>query len=818
MPWRKKLMTLSKGSRALLRLLMPLVAAGGPVLAHQPHDALLLIATSPNFSNDRTIIAASDYLSVSIGVFAPWRSTDGGVTWWVMRDLPNVPINSVDFSPNYAADRTIYIAGKEGLFRSTDGGDSWTGIGPAPGSPVTDLALSPAFAADQTLLAITASNQCWRSTNRGTTWTQVAAPAATLTRIVFNPHYPVEKAVLLGTAANGLFRSTNLGGSWSALTGAWRKVTQILYSPGFVTDRTLWVTTMGGGVFRSTQAGLNFAQVNSGLTNVHVNSIAVSPTYSTDSTLFVATTTGVFTSTTSGTSWSPAAAVQRELSTQTASHYRSLATGRTGNVNYLFVAMFEGLWMSTTSGAAWSDLDMIPAYLIRKISASATYAQDHTLFATCYGGGALWTSDGAQTWTYKNVGLANSYPDGNSISPAFNTDGKAFLGNGAGMQLFANGTWGQTTNLGGKTYVRALAASPNYAVDKTVFMGTDNIDTGNPVTVVWQGQTILNQGVFKSTDGGVSFAPTGLAGPRISGIVPSPNFANDRVVFASSPDNGLFKSSDGGNTWSNIVVNPADMAILEVEVSPGYAQDGTVLAATSRSGIFKSADDGATWTRIPGSDLLTGLNMAFSPAYASDNTIFFGTMQQGLLKSPDGGQTVVPTGLPNAFVMNVVLSPNYQGDQTLFATTYQGVYKSTDGGTTWAYTFNPARMEQDREGNIWNTNGTPVRIASPSASTGAVNSFTTPGATANITFVGSSVRVLTATGPAQGDVAITLDGVNQGTVSLRSATQQSQVQSWQQSNLPCALHTLTLTAATSGAGKTGMLLDAVDYGRETCPF
>lgn len=798
-------------------MLLSLVATQGSLLAHQPHDALLLTATSPNFSNDRTMIAASDYLSVSIGVFAPWRSTDGGITWVVMRDLPNVPITSIDFSPNYASDRTIFIAGKEGVYRSTDGGDSWTGIGPTPGAPVTDIALSPAFATDNTILAITAANQCWRSTDRGVNWIQVAAPTASLTRIIFNPHYPAEKAVLVGTAANGVFRTTNLGNSWSVLTGAWKKVTQILYSPNFTTDRTLWVTTFGGGVFRSTNAGANFTRINSGLTNVNVNSIAVSPTYTTDSTIFVATTTGVFTSTTSGTSWSPAAVVHRELSNQTASHYRSLATGRIGNTNYLFVAMFEGLWRSVSNGAAWTDVDMIPAYLIRKISVSGSYAQDHTVFGTCYGGGALWTGDGGQTWAYKNVGLANSYPDGNAISPSFNTDGHAFLGNVAGIQLFAQGTWRPTTNLGGNTYVRALAVSPNYSADQTVFMGTDNLDTGNPVTVVWNGQTILNQGVFKSTDGGVSFGPTGLAGPRISGIVLSPNFTADHTLFASSPDSGLYKSTDGGTSWSNIVVVPTDLPVLEVEISPNYPQDLTLLAATSRSGIFKSTDGGATWEKLPNSDLLTGLNMAFSPAYASDNTIFFGTMQKGLIKSVDGGQTTIPTGLPNAFVMNVALSPNYQGDQTLFATTYQGVYKSTDGGDTWSYTYNPARMEQDREGNIWTTSGTPARVASPSASTNAVNSYTTAGATANITFTGSSVRFIAATGPSQGDVSITLDGISQGTFSLSSPTQQAQVQIWQQSNLPCAIHVVRLTTTTSGAGKTSMLFDAIDYGRETCP-
>jgi hypothetical protein len=366
-------------------------------------------------------------------------------------------------------------------------------------------------------------------------------------------------------------------------------------------------------------------------------------------------------------------------------------------------------------------------------------------------------------------------------------------------------------------YVRAIATSPNISTDGILFVGIDNRDSGNPTSVVFNGQSIPTQGLFRSTNAGTSLAPTSLAGPPISTIAPSPNFTNDHTVFASSPVSGLFKSIDGGISWSNIVVTTAETAILETDISPNFTIDHTVLAASSHSGIFKSVDGGSTWNKIPGSDLLTGLNMAFSPAYASDNTIFFGTMQQGLLKSADGGQTLTPTGLPNAFVMNVVLSPNYGADRTIFATTYQGAYVSNDGGATWAYTFNPARMEQDRTGNIWSVGETPVAVSAPNASTSAVYQYSLPGTVVNITFTGSSVKLLVGTASDQGDVQITLDGASQGVYSLNSATPQWQVPVWSTSNLACAVHKVTLTLATSSAGKTGMKLDAIDYGRETCP-
>jgi hypothetical protein len=209
--------------------------------------------------------------------------------------------------------------------------------------------------------------------------------------------------------------------------------------------------------------------------------------------------------------------------------------------------------------------------------------------------------------------------------------------------------------------------------------------------------------------------------------------------------------------------------------------------------------------------------MAFSPAYASDHTIFFGTLQQGLLKSTDGGQTVQATGLAYAFAMNVLLSPNYHADQTVFVNTYQGIYKSADGGATWSYMFNPARMEQDRAGNI-KTTGTWAKLSNSSFSTSAALQTATAQSTVTITFTGSSVRFIGSKGPGEGAAAFTLDGVPQGTVTLTASKAQAQQLLWQTANLPCVPHTLTVTAVTTASGKTGVLFDALDYGRETCPY
>jgi photosystem II stability/assembly factor-like uncharacterized protein len=101
------------------------------------------------------------------------------------------------------------------------------------------------------------------------------------------------------------------------------------------------------------------------------------------------------------------------------------------------------------------------------------------------------------------------------------------------------------------------------------------------------------------------------------------------TVFAACGDDGLFRTTDGGKSWSR--VRPG--AVQDLAVDPG--QSARVFAATP-VGLFRSTDGGATWSRVA----------------------------QGL-KEDD--------------VEAVVVS----GDGKVFAGTFDGVFRSVDGGTSW---------------------------------------------------------------------------------------------------------------------------------------
>jgi hypothetical protein len=75
--------------RVVLDALACLFLAGQCVWAHEPHDPITTVAVSPNFTQDQTVFAASDDLSIKVGAYALFKSTDGGVNWSVVEGLRN---------------------------------------------------------------------------------------------------------------------------------------------------------------------------------------------------------------------------------------------------------------------------------------------------------------------------------------------------------------------------------------------------------------------------------------------------------------------------------------------------------------------------------------------------------------------------------------------------------------------------------------------------------------------------------------------------------------------------------------------------------
>jgi photosystem II stability/assembly factor-like uncharacterized protein len=209
--------------------------------------------------------------------------------------------------------------------------------------------------------------------------------------------------------------------------------------------------------------------------------------------------------------------------------------------------------------------------------------------------------------------------------------------------------------------VHAYAFSPDFEADRTLFAGT------------WGG-------LFKSTDGGESwqritrvyFGPPG----SITAVAVAPDYTDSGHVLAGGGWGGLFLSQDGGLNWT---ANYSVTAQAAVAYSPDFGSAGIAFAGGS-NGLYKTADGGTNWTEVLTRPLAA---LAVSPRFGADGRLFAGG--DGLYVSTDGGMSWISTtvGADSSHVKALAVSPAFADDRTLFAGTTSGLYRSGDGGASW---------------------------------------------------------------------------------------------------------------------------------------
>jgi photosystem II stability/assembly factor-like uncharacterized protein len=239
-------------------------------------------------------------------------------------------------------------------------------------------------------------------------------------------------------------------------------------------------------------------------------------------------------------------------------------------------------------------------------------------------------------------------------------------------------------------------------------------------------------GVWESNNAGRTWLPIfdGVSVASIGAIAVAPSDTNVIYVGTGEADmrsdiqhgDGMYRSADAGKTWSHIgltdtrqigkiVVDPKDANIVYV------AALGHQYGPNAERGVFKSTDGGQTWSKVLYKDENTGaIDLAIDPA---DPSVLFASLWQtrrppwnvyppsngpssGLFKSTDGGATwsqITGNGFPSKVGhIGISISPaNHNRIYTLADTNEiktGGVYRSDDGGATWTKT--------DGETRIWN--------------------------------------------------------------------------------------------------------------------
>ena len=185
--------------------------------------------------------------------------------------------------------------------------------------------------------------------------------------------------------------------------------------------------------------------------------------------------------------------------------------------------------------------------------------------------------------------------------------------------------------------------------------------------------------IWTSADDGVTWKMVSQlpSGAVVSGLAVSPGASS--TVYAATSTNGIYKSADGGGTWTAIDNGIPALPNSGISVGGiwGDPSAPNVVFASTGSGLFRSTDGGGSWalaTTAPSNV------MAFDPSTAGTLYVAGGNT---ISKSTDDGGAFVPmASLPDVGVV-FALAPDPHHPGVLYAGTSAGIYQSLDGGVTW---------------------------------------------------------------------------------------------------------------------------------------
>ena len=250
--------------------------------------------------------------------------------------------------------------------------------------------------------------------------------------------------------------------------------------------------------------------------------------------------------------------------------------------------------------------------------------------------------------------------------------------------------------------IGAIAVAPSNP--KVLYVGTGESDI--------RGDMITGDGVFKSTDAGKHWSYAGLRDTHtISAIVVDPK--NPDVVYASSmghvfkpnAERGVFKSVDGGKTWTKVLYVDARTGAIDLVMDP---KNPDVLYAAMwqaqrtpwslddggrGSGLYKSTDGGAHWTDLSRHPGLPGgvLGRLGVGVAANEPNVVYSIVQAkggGVFRSNDAGATWTRVNAnwslrQRAFYyMSIYVDPT--DANTVYVPEVDALWVSHDGGKTFA--------------------------------------------------------------------------------------------------------------------------------------
>ena len=247
-------------------------------------------------------------------------------------------------------------------------------------------------------------------------------------------------------------------------------------------------------------------------------------------------------------------------------------------------------------------------------------------------------------------------------------------------------------------------------LDDTRHIGTIRVHPQNPDTVFVAALGHAfgrneQRGVFKSTDGGVTWQHTLFVSDKAGAVDLSIDPLNPRIIYAAiweayrsfhmissgGEDSGIWRSVDGGETWQNISANRGlpEGILGKVGIAASPAQSGRVYALIENAdgGMYRSDDYGDSWRYVArNNDIISRAwyYMHLTPDPLDADTVYVNNLR--LWKSVDAGKTYSMIGTPHGDNHDLWIDP--QNPQRMVQGNDGGACVSLNGGASWSTIFN----------------------------------------------------------------------------------------------------------------------------------
>lgn len=325
-------------------------------------------------------------------------------------------------------------------------------------------------------------------------------------------------------------------------------------------------------------------------------------------------------------------------------------------------------------------------------------------------GGGLWkTMDGGQNWSPVTDGQIRSSSVG-AIAVSESNPDVVYIGMGE-VQLRGN-------VMQGDGVYRSIDAGKSWThvgLADTHAIGRIRIDPTNPDTVFVAALghpygPNPERGVFRTNDGGRSWKKLLFRSDRAGSVDLAMDRNDPQVLYAAfwevyrkpwilwsgGAGSGLFKTVDGGETWTELTRNPGlpkgVLGKIGVTVSPADSRRVWAIVEAEDGGIFRSDDAGGTWTRVSEDRDLCQRAFYFSRVHADPvdrDTLY--VLNVLFHKSTDGGRTYKTIGVPHADQHDLWIDPT--NPLRMINSNDGGAIVTTNGGRTWsAQDFPTAQM------------------------------------------------------------------------------------------------------------------------------